>query len=191
MPLGHIGARQQADGRFAMGAVPPLARLDSSMLRGLADLADDVSDGEIRLTPWQSVLLPNIAEGVLIDAAAQLEELGLIIRPDRTLAATITCAGSVGCKSGLADTKADALALADEIDGAGATVFGIHLTGCSKSCASPRPAPVTLLGMSPGHYDVFLRTDTEKAGFGKRIGADLTIEQAGHLLAQRRAAKSS
>lgn len=189
MLLGHIGAREQADGRFAIGAVPPLGRIGPSMLRGLADLADLASAGEIRMTPWQSVLLPNIAEGALIDAVAQLDELGFITRPDRTLAAAITCAGSAGCKSGLADTKVDALALADRIDGSGASVFGIHLTGCSKSCAAPRPAPVTLLAISPGHYDVFVRNDVfaqnegETAVFGKRIGADLTIEQAGDLLA--------
>lgn len=191
MPLGHIGARQQSNDSFAMGAVPPLGRLDTAMLRGLADLADLVSAGEIRMTPWQSVLLPNIAEDALADAVAQLDELGFITRPDRTLAATITCAGSAGCKSGLADTKADALALAEEIDGTCVSVFGLHLTGCSKSCASPRPAPVTLLGISPGHYDVFvrnadsLRNDEKTAGFGKRIGADLTIEQAGRLLADK------
>ncbi len=191
MQLGHIGAREQTDGRFAMGAVPPLGRIETSMLRGLADLADLVSAGEIRMTPWQSVLLPNIVEDALMDAVVQLDDLGFITQPDRTLAATITCAGSAGCKSGLADTKADALSLADKIDGSGASVFGLHLTGCSKSCASPRPAPVTLLGISPGHYDVFVRNDFcaqnegQTAGFGKQIAADLTIEQAATLLADK------
>ncbi|MBI2256619.1 MAG: precorrin-3B synthase [Proteobacteria bacterium] len=190
MPLGHIGARRQSDGRFVLGAVPPLGRVRQEMMLGLADLADRFSGGEIRLTPWQSVMLPNVTEESAEDTAAALEELGFITRPDRTLAATLTCAGSAGCKSGLADTKADALLLADEIDGWGTPVFGVHLTGCAKSCAAPRPAPYTLLAQSPGHYDVFSQPatslgDTAKAGFGERLGHDVTIEQAARLLMQR------
>jgi precorrin-3B synthase len=191
MPLGHLGARRQIDGRFALGGVPPLGRIGPAMMRGLADLATQVAGGEIRMTPWQSVLLPNIDEDALPDAMERLEELGFITRPDRTLAATVTCAGSMGCKSGLADTKADALALANAIDGWGTPVFGVHLTGCSKSCAAPRPAPFTLLGLDPGHYDVFAADeaaagDGGMAGFGERIGHDLTIEQAAQLLMQRK-----
>jgi precorrin-3B synthase len=185
MPLGHIGARRQADGGFVLGAVPPLGRLDQGMMLGLAALADRVSGGRIRLTPWQSVMLPDIAEERLKDASETLEGLGFITRPDRTLAATLTCAGSAGCKSGLADTKADARALANEIEGWGVPIFGIHLTGCAKSCAAPRPAPYTLLGLSPGHYDVFAVRDTAKAGLGERLGHDVTIEQAAKLLMQR------
>jgi precorrin-3B synthase len=201
MPLGHLGARRQADGRFALGAVPPLGRLGKAMLLGLAGLAEKISAGEIRMTPWQSVMLPNIDESALADAVERLEDLGFITRPDRTLAATVTCAGSQGCKSGHTDTKTDALALAAEIDGWGSPVFGIHLTGCSKSCAAPRPAPYTLLGLTPGRYDVFAAPksptgerpigerpigDGQSAGFGERVGHDLTIEQAAKLLMQRK-----
>lgn len=185
MPLGHIGARRQLDARFVFGAVPPLGRVGQEMMLGLADLAEKFSAGNIRLTPWQSVMLPNIDEDAVEDAATALEELDFIVRPDRTLAAMLTCAGSVGCKSGLADTKADARLLADEIDGWGSAVFGIHLTGCAKSCAAPRPAPYTLLGLRPGHYDVFSLSDTTKAGLGERLGHDVTIEQAARLLMQR------
>jgi precorrin-3B synthase len=190
MPLAHIGMRRQSDGRFVLGGVPPLGRVSQEMMLGISQLADDCSGGEIRLTPWQSVMLPHLAEETLEDAAATMEELGFITRPDRTLAATLTCAGSAGCKSGLADTKADARRLANEIDGWGSPVFGIHLTGCAKSCAAPRPAPYTLLGLAPGRYDVFSQPepsvgDTAKAGLGERLGHDVTIEQAAKLLMQR------
>ncbi|WP_374651552.1 precorrin-3B synthase [Dongia sp.] len=190
MALGHIGARRQVDGRFALGAVPPLGRIPTRMLLDLAELATDVAGGEIRMTPWQSVLLPNIDEDALANTAARLEELGFITRPDRTLAATVTCAGGAGCRSGLTDTKADALALAAEIDGWGTPIFGIHVTGCSKSCAAPRPAPFTLLGLKPGRYDLFAAAestggDGPMAGFGERVGRDLTIEQAARLLMPR------
>ena len=38
-----------------------LGRLDAAMLTGLAELAERYGDGTLRFTPWQSVLLPNIA----------------------------------------------------------------------------------------------------------------------------------
>jgi len=184
--FGHLGPRLQAQiGLASVGAVPPLGRLSSEMLLGLAGLADMHARREIRMTPWQSILLPNVAMTVAPRVLQQLEALGFVTQDDRALAGFVTCAGSVGCKSGLADTKTDALALAARLDARKVDVFGLHLTGCSKSCASPRPAPVTLLGMSPGHYDVFVRNDAETAGFGKQIGADLTIEQAATLLADK------
>lgn len=184
--FGHLGPRLQAQiGLASVGAVPPLGRLSSAMLHGLADLADMHARREIRMTPWQSVVLPNVAMAAAPKVLQQLEALGFVTQDDRALAGTVTCAGSVGCNSGLADTKSDALALAARLDAHKVDVFGLHLTGCSKSCAAPRPAPVTLLGISPGHYDVFVRNDAETAGFGKRIAADLTIEQAATMLADK------
>jgi precorrin-3B synthase len=115
----------------------------------------------------------------------ELAARGFVVGSDRALAGIVTCAGLAGCRSGLADTKSDALALGNLLDARKVAVFGLHLTGCGKSCAAPRPAPVTLLGVSPGHYDVFLRSDAEAAGFGKLVGRDLTIEQAGALLADK------
>ncbi len=190
MRCGHIGAWQQADNRFVLGSVPPLGRITQEMMLGLADLAAKVSGDEIRLTPWQSVMLPNIAEDELEDVVLTLEELGFFTRPERTLATTLTCAGSSGCRSGLADTKKDALTLAEALDASRHLVFGVHLTGCAKSCAAPRPAPYTLLGVRPGHYDVFARPemsvgDTGKADLGELLGHDLTIEQAAKVLLQR------
>jgi precorrin-3B synthase len=188
MPLGHIGARRQRDGRFAMGAIPPLGRIGTAMLMGLAEIAEEATGGKIRMTPWQSVILPDIEEAALADVVDRLEELGLLTRPDRSLAAMVTCAGSAGCGSGLADTKADALALGDALDAMGATVFGIHLTGCGKSCAAPRAARYTLLGLKPGRYDLFAAGDGGMAGFGERAAGDITIEQAAELLRQRETA---
>lgn len=185
----HIGQRaQRQPGLVSLGAIPPLGRMGVPMLRGLGDLAERVSGGEIRMTPWQGILLPNVAAASGSGTLQALTQLRFLIDSKPPLASMVTCAGSAGCRSGLADTKTDALALASLLDRRGASVFGVHLTGCGKSCAAPRPAPVTLLGVSPGHYDLFLRTDTTASGFGKRAGSDLTIEQAGNLLAQHHAA---
>jgi precorrin-3B synthase len=156
------------------------------MLQGLADLADEVSAGEIRMTPWQSILLPNVARNRAASALGDLAARGFLSSAATgRWPASSPVRVSAGCRSGVADTKSDALAVGNLLDARKVAVFGLHLTGCGKSCAAPRPAPVTLLGVSPGHYDVFLRSDAEAAGFGKLVGRDLTIEQAGALLADK------
>jgi precorrin-3B synthase len=60
----------------------------------------------------------------------------------------------------------------------------IHLTGCQRACAAAHVAPVTLLAVAPGHYDLYLRAP-EHAGFGVLRERNLTIEAAGAWLEAR------
>jgi precorrin-3B synthase len=88
----------------------------------------------------------------------------------------IACAGSTGCVKGLADTKADALLLAERLAGG----VEIHLSGCPRSCAAAHCAPYTLLAAAPGIYDLYRRDS--QPGFGSGVARHLTIEQAADLL---------
>ncbi|MDR6927537.1 MULTISPECIES: precorrin-3B synthase [Pseudomonas] len=180
----HIGAHPQRDAERAyIGAVPPLGRLDPSMLRGVAQLARQQGDGSLRFTPWQSLLLP----GVQADHAAQvihsLEQLGLRCSADDALAQLIACTGSSGCGKGLADTKGDARNLAALLQRQG-PALNVHLSGCSRSCAAAHIAPITLLAVSAGHYDLYFR-DAAQPGFGALHARNLTIEAVAALLDDR------
>jgi precorrin-3B synthase len=175
-PLGLHPQRQA--GRLAVGIAPPLGRLTAASLLGLADLAQAEGIGELRLTPWQGLLLPGIARGRATAVQAQAHELGLLVDPSEPLASLVTCTGSVGCARGLADTKADALALAAALG----RPLPVHLSGCSRSCAQASVAAATLLAIRPGHYDLFLR-DPTAPGFGRPAGRDLTLHEAAALLA--------
>ena len=87
---------------------------------------------------------------------------------------------SPACIKGLADTKQDARRLASLIS----QPQPIHLTGCLRSCAAAHVAPVTLLAVAPGHYDLYLR-DPQHAGYGVLRERNLTIEAAGAWLEAR------
>ncbi|SCX64958.1 precorrin-3B synthase [Pseudomonas sp. NFACC32-1] len=176
----HIGIHSQHDERFYVGAAPPLGRLDAAMLRGAAQLARDKGDGSLRLTPWQSLLLPNIDRQDADEVLARLEELGLVGSLARPLAHLIACTGSSGCGKALADTKADARQLAERLHGQG-RALKVHLSGCPRSCAAAHIAPVTLLAVAPGRYDLYLR-DAALPGFGALQAHNLTIESVGHWL---------
>ncbi|RMS21281.1 Cobalamin biosynthesis protein CobG [Pseudomonas savastanoi] len=174
----HIGIYPQAEpARVAVGAVVPLGRLDAATLAIVAQLAEEQGDGTLRLTPWQSLLLPNVPVERAATVMTALQAAGLIGSAEQPLAQMVACTGSAGCAKGLADTKADALQLATGLVASQA----VHLSGCTRSCAAAHVAPVTLLAVSPGRYDLYFR-DAAHAGFGVLRARDLTIEAVGAQL---------
>lgn len=169
---------QQQAGLCLVGAIPPLGRLQASQLLTLAELAQRYGDGSLHMTPWQSVLLPNVPGQEAAPLLAELAALGLCTDLDAPLARIQACTGSAGCAKGLADTKADALALAAVLpDGA-----RVHLCGCPRSCAAANVAPLTLLATGDGHYDLY-RRDDGAGGFGHPLARDLDIHAAAAWLA--------
>jgi precorrin-3B synthase len=180
----HIGAYPQAEpGVVYVGAVPPLGRLDPTMLRGVAQLAREFGDSSLRFTPWQSLLLPNVHGKNAAEVIRQLQCLGLQCEADQPLSRLIACTGSNGCAKGLAETKGDALKLAEVLQRHGQAP-NVHLSGCPRSCAAAHTAPVTLLAVAPGHYDLYLR-DAAQPGFGALHARNLTIEAVAALLDAR------
>ncbi|MFJ4345770.1 precorrin-3B synthase [Pseudomonas sp. NPDC089401] len=174
-----LGALAQRQGT-ALGVAPPLGRLTPAMLRGAARIARQQGDGSLRLSPWQSLVLTNIAQASVAAAQAELSALGLLCQPDEPLARLVACTGSSGCAKALAATKADAVTLAAQLPpGAPASV---HLSGCPRSCAVAHVATATLLARSPGRYDLYLR-DARLPGLGALRAADLTLNEAGAMLA--------
>jgi precorrin-3B synthase len=148
----------------------------------LAGVADEHGDGSLRLTPWQSVLIPAIRRENAVAAVHSLEAAGFICDPDRPLASIVACSGSAGCASAMSDTKADALRLAQALEGGGKLPGLVHFTGCAKSCASAGVADFTMLAAAPRTYALY-RKDTAGLGkFGREIDASVSIEQAGARL---------
>jgi len=174
----HLGSYPQSQkNQFYVAAIVPLGRLDSTMLRGVAQLANEHGDGTLRFTPWQGVLLPNVEKPHAV--TQRLGQLGFLCTPDQPLARMTACTGSSGCVKALADTKVDAMRLASL-----QTEHEVHLSGCPRSCAAAHTAPVTLLAVSPGHYDLYFR-DAAHPGFGRLHARTLSIEAAGALLRAR------
>ncbi|MDF9891491.1 precorrin-3B synthase [Pseudomonas donghuensis] len=170
---------QLQTGLSAVGAAAPLGRLNPSMLRGAARLAREQGDGTLRMTPWQSLLLPAIAQRHAERVSESLAQLGLLVSASEQLSRLVACTGSAGCAKGQAETKGDARLLATLLaPGAPASV---HLSGCPRSCAMAHVAHATLLAQSPGHYDLYLRDATEP-GFGRLRARNLTLKEAGALL---------
>ncbi|MEK1889473.1 MAG: precorrin-3B synthase [Phyllobacterium sp.] len=179
----HIGLLPESASTCLVGAMPPLGRLNPELLVALAALADDHGNGQLRLTPWQSILLPGVATARAESALAHLESLGLHADPKAPLATMISCSGSAGCGSALGATQADGLKLAARL-GSTSTAPQVHLSGCMKSCASPWARPITLVATAPQRYDIFLQATDGPSRFGKLLAANVTIEEAAALIGE-------
>jgi precorrin-3B synthase len=177
----HIGTYPQSQsGLMAVGAVVPLGRLQPSTLREAARLSRESGDSMLAMTPWQSLMLRNIAAEKTPSVLERLGATDLLCDADQALSQLIACTGSSACGKGLADTKTDALRLAALLQNE-AISQAVHLSGCNRSCAAAHVAPITLLAVSAGHYDLYFR-HADRPGFGELRGRDLTIEAVGALL---------
>ncbi|MGF6965096.1 precorrin-3B synthase [Paraburkholderia sp. WC7.3g] len=175
----RLGAHaQRDDGTWHVGGQPSLGRIDAATLRQLAALAQQHGNGMLHATPWQSVLLPDIATTAVPAVLAKLSALELACDPAQAITHVIACAGSAGCANGLADTRSDALRLAECLPAG----VDVHLSGCPRSCAAAHRAPYTLLAAAPGRYDLYRRDG--RPGFGQCVAPQLTIDEAAALLAR-------
>jgi ferredoxin-nitrite reductase len=145
----HVGVHaQKQPGLNYLGVVLPVGRIQSEQLRALADVAESCGNGDIRLTPWQNLLIANIPDQRVEEAKSRIEAMGLDWRASSPRAGLIACTGNAGCKFAAANTKKHALAIANyveerlELD----QPINIHLTGCSHSCAQHYIGDIGLLG---------------------------------------------
>jgi ferredoxin-nitrite reductase len=144
----HIGVHpQKQDGLSWIGAVLPVGRLTVAQMRGLAGIARDFGDGELRLTVWQNLLVSGVPAGKVAAAVSAIVELGLSTSANSIRAGLIACTGNAGCKFAASDTKrhAEEIARWCETRVALDQPINIHLTGCHHSCAQHYVGDIGLL----------------------------------------------
>ncbi len=147
---GHLGAHPQAQpGLHYLGICVPVGWLPVAQARALADIADRFGSGELRLTVWQNLLLPNIPGDQLEAAKAAVREAGLDYTAGRVLSGTVACTGNRGCRYAATDTKGHAVELARSIDASFDVTepLNLHVTGCSNSCAQHYIGDIGLMGV--------------------------------------------
>jgi len=144
----HIGVhRQKQEGLNWIGVVLPVGRLSPEQMRGLAKIARDLGDADIRLTVWQNLLISSVPDRQVKLAEAAIAALGLSSKASAIRAGLIACTGNIGCKFAASDTKRHAEEIARwcearvELDGP----VNIHLTGCPHSCAQHYIGDIGLL----------------------------------------------
>ena len=136
--MAHIGVqKQKQEGLNWIGVSLPLGKVTCEQMRGLAKIAEDLGDGDIRLSVWQNLLIPGVRDENVDLAIAAIKKIGLAVEASQIRAGLIACTGNAGCRFAASNTKRDAAEIGDwceprvNID----TPLNIHVTGCHHSCA--------------------------------------------------------
>jgi ferredoxin-nitrite reductase len=144
----HIGVHaQKQEGLHWIGVAVPVGFLTVAQIRGLADIAREMGDGDIRLTVWQNLLISGVPSKRLKAAQARVEALGLATEANAIRSGLVACTGNTGCKFAASDTKrhAEDIARWCETRVSLDTPVNIHLTGCHHSCAQHFVSEIGLL----------------------------------------------
>ena len=183
----HLGIHAQSQSGLAyIGVVISLGRLTSIQFQGLANLAKQYGGGALRLTPWQNILITDIAEAQVEQVTREINDLGLSVSANHPYAAIAACSGYTGCKSAHTNTQADAKQVAAHLESCIQLdhPINIHFSGCDKSCAQHHPSDISLVGIEFGTdaeaYKIYVGDgDTN---FGREIYPEYAAKNAPALI---------
>src|SRR5437016_6696275 len=162
----HVGIfrQQQATLSYA-GLSVPVGRVPGDQLEEVARLAEVYGTGEVRLTPDQNVIIPNVPDAKLGSLTAEALVKVLRYEPSEIMRGLVSCTGIEFCNLAVIETKARALQIARTLETKihhGKPVR-IHWSGCPAGCGNHTVADIGLLGVKTkvdGHavdaVDVFV-----------------------------------
>jgi len=153
----HVGVHPDVrPGRLLVGLAVAAGRLSGADFEELAVLAEELGDGEIRLTTDQGVVLTGVEASRLEEVASAPVVERHPFAPGPFRRGVMACTGTEFCRFALVETKARAIGLADRLDAwlqaeglsdvVGHDAIRVHLSGCPASCAQPQIADIGLRG---------------------------------------------
>ncbi len=187
----HVGVfPQKQKGLNTIGASVPVGQLTDRQLERLADLADNYGTGELRLTVWQNVIIPNIPDAFVATACKSLKKMGFTTVESPLRSGFVACTGNRYCKYAATDTKGHAIAMMAYLDKKVKLdqPVNIHFTGCPHSCAQHFIGDIGLLGTKTkgvsgeGYHILVGGGFGENRSVGRQIFSAVNIESLGEVL---------
>ncbi len=129
--------KQKQEGLNYLGVYVPVGMLQTDEARAIARIADEYGSGDLRLTIFQNVIIPNIPDDKLDGAIAALKEAGLGTEASYIRGGAAACTGNMYCKFASSNTKHHTIEMIDYLESR-VTLdkpINIHTTGCPHSCA--------------------------------------------------------
>ena len=168
LPHSHVGDFPQKQRGFNyVGAICPAGQITPKQMTRLAELADLYGSGEVRLTVWQSFIIPNVPDAFVPVLKQALHKAGFATKQSNAASGVVACTGNSYCKYAQSNTKGHALEIVRhlekklELD----QPVNIHITGCPNSCAQHYIGDIGCLGVKvqgEDGYHVFVG-----GGFGR------------------------
>ncbi|NKB80781.1 MAG: ferredoxin--nitrite reductase [Nitrospirales bacterium] len=146
----HMGVFRQKDpGLNYVGLKIPVGRLQAEDLAGIADLAMRYGSGEVRLSPNQAMIIPNVSDRKLGDLTEEPLLKRFVYNPTPIQKGLVSCVGNDYCNLAVIETKSRAVDTAKRIEAMispDMKPITMHWSGCPAGCGNHLVADVGLLG---------------------------------------------
>jgi ferredoxin-nitrite reductase len=145
----HIGSYRQKQALMNyVGLKVPVGRIHADKLKGLARLAEKYGNEEIRFSPFNALIIPNVPDQKLGDMLEEELVKEFSYHPSGVLRGLVSCVGSDYCNLAAIETKSMALKVAAQLEGKlpDTAPINMHWSGCPAGCGNHLVADIGLLG---------------------------------------------
>jgi sulfite reductase (ferredoxin) len=177
-PIDHVGVHRQRDGKRYIGLAPMAGRVSGSTLVDVAKAVERAGSARVRLTPYQKLVVLDVAESEVEGLVTELDRLGLRADASPWRRSVMACTGIEFCKLAIVETKNRAITLVAELEQRLADVqsaldvpVSVHLNGCPNSCARIQVADIGLKGQL-----VTNAAGNQVEGFQVHLGGGLGLD---------------
>ena len=180
VPIDHVGIQKLKNGLNAVGVAPIAGRVSGTKLLAVADAAQKAGSDRVRFTPYQKLIILDVADDKLDQLIADLDALELPARPSRWRQNLMACSGIEFCKLSFAETRKRSQALVPELEERLADLneqldvpVTININGCPNSCARSQVADIGFKGQL-----IDDGTGNHVEGFQVHLGGSLGFDSA-------------
>ncbi|NEW28079.1 nitrite/sulfite reductase [Nocardia cyriacigeorgica] len=152
-PIDHVGVQRLRNGLNAVGFSPIAGRVSGTILTKVAEAAERIGSDRIRFTPYQKLIILDVADDKVEELIAELEPLGLQARPSIWRKNLLACSGIEFCKLSFVETRKRSQVLAPELEQRMADInaeldvpITININGCPNSCGRSQIADIGFKG---------------------------------------------
>ena len=179
-PIDHVGVQRLKNGLNAVGVSPIAGRVSGTILSKVAELAEAAGSDRIRFTPYQKLIILDVADEKVAKLVEDLDALGLPSTPSHWRRNLMACTGIEYCKLSFAETRKRSQVLVPELEKRLADLNAqldvpvtVNINGCPNSCARIQVADIGFKGQiiedgDGGHAE----------GFQVHLGGSLGLDSA-------------
>jgi len=141
--------RQKQPGMNYVGLKVTVGRMGAEDLKGVAALAERYGTGEIRISPAQTLIIPNVPDRKVGDLTEHALLKKFAYNPSPIQKGLVSCVGNDYCNLAVIETKSRAVQTARELEsrlGPGVRPITMHWSGCPAGCGNHLVADIGLLG---------------------------------------------
>jgi sulfite reductase (ferredoxin) len=176
-PIDHVGVQRLKNGLNAVGVAPIAGRVSGTILSKVADLAEAAGSDRIRFTPYQKLIILDVADDKLAELRAGLDALNLPSTPSHWRRNLMACTGIEFCKLSFAETRSRSQVLVPELEKRLEDINAqldvpvtININGCPNSCARIQVADIGFKGQMVDDGD------GPEEGFQVHLGGSLGLD---------------